>query len=461
MQAFPLEARVILHGLVKAPELNGKTGVIKSVPTNGRQQVHLEDSNNNVALKVDNLKYEGREIATLSVKELKLVLKHKHVPDTELGGITKRELKVKLTDMAVSSEEIAHILAMAKAPNYKPTAYAPAYAANTTTVPGAQAADQLSNMSPEQLRQQAHMMRSMDPDTIRRTNPQLAQMSNAQIQNAATQMEQMANNPEMMKMAADQMKNMSPQELQRMQAQMDGATAPVPAPLPNVDGIMANMTPDQLRMQSQMMKSTPPAEIRKLNPQLAHMSDDQILMAANQFQLMADNPDMMKMAMDQVKNMSPADLAKMQAGAATPETMANPAKILETMDPKALKQMMTTVQKNPEMLKQFAAMSGMQEDHLAEGLEMFAGFGEEKLELALKVVQKAQKAKNIWTDVNTKTGGHLMKIVILVGIICVYALVHRSLLGGAVAAATVVTPLFAEAVPEAVPVMEDEFAEEL
>jgi hypothetical protein len=466
MTAFPLEARVILHGLVKAPDLNGKTGIIKSEPTNGRQQVHLEDSNKNVALKVDNLKYEGREIATLSVKELKLLLKEKNVQDSEFVGVDKSELKTKLTDMALSSEEIAHILATAKAP--KPTA--PAAAASNTTFQD-QASDQLSSMSPEQLRQQALMMRSMDPDTIRRTNPQLAHMSNAEIQQAATQMEMMANNPQMMKTAADKMKNMSPEELQRMQAQMGGAAA-APAATPaqpnaqNAANMMANMTPEQLRHQAEMMKSMPPDQIRKMNPQLAHMSDNQIQMAANQFQMMADNPDMMKMAMEQMKNMSPEEIASMQqqsgATSETPPDLANmgdPAKMLENMDPKQLKQMMTTLKENPEMMKQFSAMSGMSEDKLAQGLEMFAGLGDDKMESALKVMQKAQKAKDLWTNVNTKTGGHLMKILIVVGITFVYLVVQRFWFGGAVAAATVATPV-AQAVPEAVPVMEDEFAGE-
>lgn len=452
MTSYPLEARVILHGLVKAPDLNGRIGVIKSEATNGRQEVHLEDLNKDVALKVDNLKYEGREIATLSVKELKLLLKLKNVQDTELVGADKSELKAKLTDMALSSTDIAQILAIAKAP--KPTAPAASAASNTT-------------MSPEHLRKQAQMMRTMDPDQIRRTNPQFAHMSNAEIQQAATQMEMIANNPQMMKAAADQMKNMSPQELQRMQGQTGGAAAPAQPNAQQAANMMANMTPEQLLQQAQMMKSMPPDEIRKMNPQLAHMSDAQIQMAANQFQMMADNPDMMKMAMDQMKNMSPEEIANMQqqAGATSenPPDLANmgdPAKMLENMDPKQLKKMMTTLKQNPEMMKQFATMSGMKEDQLAQGLEMFAGLGDDKMESAIKVMQKAQKAKDMWTKANAKTGGHLMKILIVVGITLVYWMVQRFWFGGAVAAA-VATPLAAaQAVSEAVPVMADEFAEE-
>ena len=62
------------------------------------------------------------------------------------------------------------------------------------------------------------MMRTMDPATVRRMNPQLANMSDAQLRMAADQMEMMANNPSMMKTAVEQMKNMDPAHLQKMQA---------------------------------------------------------------------------------------------------------------------------------------------------------------------------------------------------------------------------------------------------
>ena len=42
MSSFPLQANVILQGLVKMPDLNGKKGVVKGPLTNGRHQVYVE-----------------------------------------------------------------------------------------------------------------------------------------------------------------------------------------------------------------------------------------------------------------------------------------------------------------------------------------------------------------------------------------------------------------------------------
>ena len=53
------------------------------------------------------------------------------------------------------------------------------------------------------------MLKSMPKDTLRRTNPQMANMTDAQIDMSIAQLEQMADNPEMVKMASDQMKNIT------------------------------------------------------------------------------------------------------------------------------------------------------------------------------------------------------------------------------------------------------------
>ena len=51
-------------------------GVVKSALTNGRQHVLVEELSKSVALKVSNLEYEGRSVESLSVKELKELLKN-------------------------------------------------------------------------------------------------------------------------------------------------------------------------------------------------------------------------------------------------------------------------------------------------------------------------------------------------------------------------------------------------
>jgi autotransporter translocation and assembly factor TamB len=54
--SFPLQARVILHGLVKAPHLNGMIGIIRSRLSDGRHRVYFEGTATTVAIKPGNLK---------------------------------------------------------------------------------------------------------------------------------------------------------------------------------------------------------------------------------------------------------------------------------------------------------------------------------------------------------------------------------------------------------------------
>ena len=465
MSAFPIEARVVLHGLVNAAELNGKIGIVKSTLQNGRQHVLVEELSKSVALKPSNLAYEERPIQSLSTKELKVILQQKHVVDAELRGVDKSELQRRVTEVTASNEEIAELLARANEP--KQAQSASASTASSMSHMSAQAAEQLQNMSPEQLRQQAQMMRAMDPDSIRRMNPQLAHMTNAQIQQAIIQMEMMANNPDMVKRAAEQMKQMSPEQLQQLQVELTGgrasanmpaasaATRPTPSPS-QAATMMANMTPDQLRQQAQMMKTMEPDQIRALNPQLAHMTDAQIQMAASQFEMMADNPEMMKMAMEQMKSMSPEDLARLQnqAGGAPPDLtkMEDPSKLLEGMDPQQLKTLLKSLKDNPGARKQFAAMTGIGEEQLSKGLDAFSEMDDKKLDAAIKFMAKAQKVKDGWTRLNAKFGGHLLKIIIGILLLVVYYALRFYWLrkNG--------TSVVSDSIPEPVPVVEDEFA---
>jgi hypothetical protein len=459
--SFPLEARVILHSL-NAADLNGKIGVIKSdLSSADRHTVFIPQLDRSVGLKPSNLRYEPRTLESLSVKELKMILKKKN-NDGELVGMDKSDLRTEVTKLMSSESadenEIPKLLAKAKLSQPKPVA--PVSVKNNPGV-GSQAADNLGNMNPDQLRQQARMMRTMDPNYIRQTNPQLAHMSDEQIRGAANQMEMMANNPQMMKQAADQIRNMDPAELQRMQAQMTGGNngttssgsipantntnatplnvAPNGTPTANqaeqAANMMSNMSPDQLRQQAQMLKTMDPNTIRATNPQLAHMTDEQIKQAASQFEMMASNPAMMKMAMEQLKGgvppsgqpgSSPADMAaQMGAGGDAGQMLAN-------MDKTQMKQMLNSLKESPEMMKQFAGMTGMNEEQLRKGVESFASMDDTKMDSALKMMQTAQKAKDKWNTINSKVGGHLLKILIAMGVLVIayivtYFIIRRSI----------------------------------
>ena len=56
--AFPLETRIILHGLVKTPNVNGMTGIIRSGLSDGRQRVYIDGTAQAAAIKHDNLKLD-------------------------------------------------------------------------------------------------------------------------------------------------------------------------------------------------------------------------------------------------------------------------------------------------------------------------------------------------------------------------------------------------------------------
>jgi hypothetical protein len=289
LTSFPIKARVILHGLLNAPELNNQIGIVQSGILLGdkkdRQQVHIAALDKHVALKRENMKYEPRPLDSLSIKELKVVLKYKNpsLDPAEYTGLSKSELRQKVSDAVMKTEEqttneeaatvldeIAHILALAQAPYSKSSEASngngnddrtsskskrnkkqPA-SASTSSNNSTSALEQLSQMSPEQLHQQAQMMKCMNPAEIRRMNPGLSHMTDDQIRQAADQMEMMANNPAMMQQAKEQMKNMDPAELERLQRGGEGG---VSSGIGNNNNsmleqqikAMANMTPEQMK----------------------------------------------------------------------------------------------------------------------------------------------------------------------------------------------------------------------
>jgi len=136
-------------------------------------------------------------------------------------------------------------------------------------------ASAMAEMDPARLRQQAAALRSMNPDHVRRTSPQMANMTDAQIQAAADQMEQLASNPAMMNAAREQMKNLTPQQIEAMRQQMGGGGQAPPqqaagnssssssnsassAPaMPSDAGAMLNMDPAQLKQMLTTLKSNP------------------------------------------------------------------------------------------------------------------------------------------------------------------------------------------------------------
>lgn len=459
---FPSKARVILHGL-KADDFNGKVGIIQagSINGEGRQQVFVEALDKSVALKLTNLKYQERPLESLSNKELKSILRHREVL-LKFQGMDKTDLQAKLTELTSSPLEIAEWLAHANAPSFASEDSAPSSGGKGKSKGNNKGNNNMQagmdNMNPDMLRQQAQMMRSMPPATVRSMNPQLAHMSDAQIQQAASQMEMMAGNPQMMQAAKKQMQNMSPaqkKEYEKMMGGAGGGAAPPPARAApqNPQEMLANMSPEQLQQQATAMRSMPPATLRQMNPQMANMTDAQIEQAATQMEMMATNPELMKMANEQMKNLSPEQVQDMMkggagaagnmnpmmmpgaaAGGAGQQNMTmDPAKMLETMDTKQIKNMMNMLKSNPEMLDQLAAQSGMPKEGLTKAMDMFGGMSDEQMESSLKTMAKFQKVssivQNAWKSVDNVAGGKL-KIIMIIGMVCLFIVVILYFLGG-------------------------------
>jgi hypothetical protein len=475
MDEYPIGSRVILADLSKV-EYNGLQGLVKSgLNQNGRQQVQVSISETEekkiLGLKPTNLKLEPRNVDSLTTREMKTVLSRKDHTGN-LTGFDKSELKALVEDYVTSPDEIASILAKAQASTPAPAA-APVVSAGNTNASNIRQqmqnqASQLNNISPDQLRQQAQMMRSMDPNMIRRMNPQMANFTDAQIQMAATQMESMANNPSMVQGMVNQMNNMDDAQLENLSRAQNqfaagnpnaganlgvGATATTPAataaPTPNniAGGMqnMANMSPEQLQQQATMMKSMSKDALRSMNPLMASWPDSQIDMAIAQMENMANNPEMSKRMMDQMKNMKPEDIEKIQkmaqngsipggagaqgaagapgTGAASPfdpASMSDPMEMLKNTNPAQIKQMLQMVKENPGLFRDMIKASNpamadqLSDEQISKTMESFASMDEKKIGWIMKALGFAQ---------NVRTFAKQNKVVLIVLVVSILAFV--------------------------------------
>ena len=511
--SFPVGACVVLQNLVGAAQYNDKNGIVKSkISQNGRQEVYVFGVNKSMAIKPANMRYLPRELSSLSVPEMKGVLTASgSSTEEELSGMEKDTLKGMVAEVTTSPEELAKLIAKANEPSADiPTprssrSTAQASPPNISTSQLRQGAERMSSMTPDQLRQQAATMRAMGAATLRATNPAMAALTDEQINMSISQMEAMANNPQMMKMAMDQMKNMSESDLnaavkQDLAAQRSSSssnasnvdpnatysdvTSAAAAPTTNrsVPDIssdqfktasqqMASMSPEQLKQQASMLRGMPKETLRRTNPFMAKMSDAEIEMAIQQMESMASNPEMLKMAGEQLKNMSPEQFEQMKkmangsgiAGAgmvgSSADNNANttatdapvpaggfpsdPSQMMETLlsNPEQLNSMIKMMKQNPDMIKQmiaaqFGGGSGGQGgdqakiEQMEKAIDQFAQMDDKQLERYLKMANTVQtvtkpvlnsfKATKNMLGVSAKTLIVLINVVFAVGVYMFY-----------------------------------------
>ena len=144
-------------------------------------------------------------------------------------------------------------------------------------------------------------------------------------------MEQVADNPAMMQAASEHMKNMSESELQQAvgMGAGGGGTAAAPrappagggggggSPLDNISAdqfrqATMSMDPSVLRANAAAMRGMSADEIRRRNPQMANFTDAQITQSVAQMEMMAQNPEMMKVV-QQVRRERERERSRVQA----------------------------------------------------------------------------------------------------------------------------------------------------
>lgn len=458
---YPIGTQVILTGLQAAPEHNGKQGIVEST-TGERQRVRLldQDEEKVLAIRPKNLQLAPRSSDTLSVKELKAILREcNDNAEATTTGMDKRDLQSAVADVC-TPERIAEILMQQAQKQQKVTSSSMTSSTPTTSaIPTFSkeqmeaAADRMSTMDPAQMRQQAQMMRAMPPDQLRRSNPMFSNMSGAQIQQMISQFEMMASNPAMMAQAAQQMKSMSPEDLERQRQAVMGSTAAssssssattttpttstssgaattaTPPPLNTSADMLRQMNPEQIKQQAAMLKSMPPQQIRSMHPQFSNMSDAQIQQMAAQMELMADNPAMMKMAAETMQNMSPEQMAEIQQGrmpsgagggggadsgnAAMP-SMDQAANLLSSMSGKQVKDMLKMAKENPDMFKS-GMPGGTDTTQMSSMINRIDSMDEATLDRILAFLKGLQKVVSpfirAYQSANQAVDGHLLKLV--------------------------------------------------
>jgi hypothetical protein len=191
MSTFPIGSSVLLQNL-KSEQYNDKKGIVRSAldPMSGRQEVYILSLEKPMAIKPINMKYEPREIGSLSISEMKgllLISKKVDKEPEEWKGLDKEELQKLVADVTTSPDEIAALVAKANEPKSTPAPNNNS-SGSFTSEQLRQATDRMSQMNPDQLRQQAATMKAMGATALRNMNPQMANMSDDQINMAISQM---------------------------------------------------------------------------------------------------------------------------------------------------------------------------------------------------------------------------------------------------------------------------------
>ena len=173
---------------------------MKSHPdvNSGRQEVYVFEAQRSMAIKPSNLRYEPRELSSLSITEMRGLLRiyssdssNKNnseaasAGESECSGMNKEELRTHVTKVlgtTISNDavQIAELVARSNEPKDTTIPSNSSASASSSSLNSSQlrqGAERMSQMSPTDIRQQAATMKAMGPAALRAMNPQMARMT--------------------------------------------------------------------------------------------------------------------------------------------------------------------------------------------------------------------------------------------------------------------------------------------
>lgn len=439
--AFPIGTHVVLNWLVST-ESNGKCGIVQGFGPE-RYHVRLTDGSS-VAIREVNLTLGPRNVESLSVKELKFILKEIDGKQ-KVAGMDRKQLQTVVAELGTPDRNAEILLRQKQALSLA--------ASSQVSLDKDQilsSAEQMSKMDPEQLQRQAAALRMLPPDQLRRQNPMLAHLSDEQIRLAAVQFERMASNPDAMKIAAEQMKGMTPEELER-QTQAMYNVAPTSnrsvqsETNTNSTNMLESMDPERIKQQAAMLKSMPPEQLRMLHPQFANMSDEQIQQTSAQMEMLASNPAMLKMAAQAMQNMSPEDIKAVQEGRVpnnssfgsssnnntTPSSTMDMSSLFKNMTGKQVKNMIRTMKENPDLLRSMVP-DGTDSKYMERMMEQLNGMDETTLERILMLLtgfwNMVQPLVRFYQRCNQLLQGQLPKLILFLVAASIAILIYKYIL---------------------------------
>ena len=185
-------------------------------------------------------------------------------------------------------------------------------------------------------------------------------------------------------------------------------------------------TPQQLRQNAQIMRSNPNL-VKKQNPQLAGYTNQQILELADQYEKLAENPEMMKQMKDIMENTTEEERKEMQkfqeemkaSGISPPAPGATPSD--DQID-----KMTKMLKKNPTVFKKIVKNSGMlkgQTDAQVDGwIDQLKDMDESTVKGILSSLKYLEPLKELYQKADKMTYGCAKYILGFIVIILLYYL---------------------------------------